>query len=81
MTKTTRKLVTLTAALSAGTVFQTGLVPNSCGQALFQIGLNTFDFCAVFNCEAGTFFDFCSPVAILVDCPNIVDTTDDGTTP
>ena len=48
--------------------------------AAFDLALNTFDFCAVLNCDSGAFFDFCAPVAILVDCPTAVDTSNGNTT-
>jgi hypothetical protein len=28
-----------------------------------------FDFCAVFNCQGGGFFNFCSPIVFFIDCP------------
>ncbi len=52
-----------------------------CGAALFQAGGNGcsdfyaraaiagFDFCSVFNCSGGSFFDLCNPVALFADCP------------
>jgi len=64
-----RKLLVL-AGLCAGTVFQ--LLPQGCPQFLLQGVVTAFDFCAVFNCEAGTFFDLCDPIALLVDCPGVI---------
>ncbi len=64
-----RKMWLLGALCAGAALFQ--LFPTSCA----QFGLNQFatalDFCSVLNCSASTFFDFCSPIATLVDCPTV----------
>jgi len=62
------RTIGLLAALSAGTIFQMGY--GGCTQLYTNVALNAVDFCAVFNCESGTFFNFCSPVPLLADCPD-----------
>jgi len=72
MSKAKRKLLVLCAVCSAGMLFQTGLtgfIPGSCEQWYFQSALTAFDFCTVFNCEGGTFFNVCEPFALFSDCP------------
>ena len=59
--------VALLAAMSVGTAFQVGT--NGCAQYYTTIALSSFDFCSVFNCSGGTFFDFCNPVPLFVNCP------------
>ena len=58
----------LLAALSVGTTLQVGT--NGCADYWSVMALDSFDFCSVFNCSGGTFFDFCNPVPLLMDCPN-----------
>ena len=65
----------LLATLSAGTLLQVGT--NGCAEFYGTMALGSFDFCSVFNCEGGTFFNFCEPFPLLVDCPNL----QAGTTP
>lgn len=71
----TRKKKLLIAFLvsGAGVVFQ--LAPNSCNSYFTAEALSSFNFCAVLNCTGGTFFNFCEPVALLMDCPNLFTTT------
>ncbi|MFN0134812.1 MAG: hypothetical protein ACKVS9_01700 [Phycisphaerae bacterium] len=62
------KLYTLAAALAGGMVFQ--LFPTGCAPTLGTLGVRSFNFCAVLNCNENTFFDLCNPAApILLDCP------------
>lgn len=58
----------LTALVSAATVFQ--LFPTSCAQLQLYQALAAFNVCSVLNCEAGTFFNFCAPNVLFLDCPN-----------
>jgi len=70
MAKIRRKLAVFTAICTAGVVFQTGgFLPAGCAQFGYETALAVFDACAVLNCTSGTFFNFCSPVQVLVDCP------------
>lgn len=69
-----RRLLGGLAVLSAATVLQTGLIPQGCGQFALQTAVGLFDACSVFNCTSGTFFNFCEPTRLLVDCP-VVTTT------
>ena len=71
MSKTKKKLLAVLAVCSAGTLFQTGLVPASCAQLYGEAILTSFDFCSVFNCTSGTFFNLCEPIPLLRDCPNL----------
>lgn len=62
-----RKFLVLAAILASGTVFQ--LFPSGCvGLGLTQAAA-AFDFCFVFNCTGGSFFNLCEPVRLFVDCP------------
>jgi hypothetical protein len=64
-----RKYWALAAVLTAGTAFQ--YLPTGCANYYTALTVSAFDFCAVFNCEGGTFFNFCEPNAFFWDCPNI----------
>ena len=63
------KWVALLAALSAGTAWQVGT--NGCYQYYGTMAASAFDFCSVFNCTGGTYFNFCTPVRMLSDCPGV----------
>jgi hypothetical protein len=63
------KLYMLLAALSVGTALQVGT--NGCAEYYVAGALGAVDLCKVFNCEGGTFFNFCTPVKLLVDCPTV----------
>lgn len=63
--RSSRWLATLVAC-TVGTVFQ--IFPTGCGNFAGQFALQAFDFCSVLNCEGSTFFNFCTPVVLLVDC-------------
>jgi len=63
-----RRLLALLTAASLGTVFQVFL-PGGCADYALATGLSAVDFCSVFNCTQGSFFNFCAPVRLLVDCP------------
>ncbi len=52
-------------ATAAGTVFAIG----GCADFFTPLALDSFDFCSVFNCSGGTFFNFCEPGTLFVDCP------------
>jgi hypothetical protein len=62
-----RKLLAAALALSAGTVFQ--YLPHGCANYGVAQALSAFDFCAVLNCQGGSFIDLCQPIALLTDCP------------
>ncbi|MCG3125977.1 MAG: hypothetical protein CHACPFDD_00805 [Phycisphaerae bacterium] len=66
MKRRTSKWLGMLAAFAAGTVCQ--IVPTGCGNFAGQFALQAFDFCSVLNCEGSTFFNFCTPVVLLVDC-------------
>jgi hypothetical protein len=51
------------------------MLPTGCAEYYTQSVLASFNFCSVFNCEGGTFFNFCEPVALFVDCPGAPTTT------
>ena len=73
MSRTTKKLIVIFALCSAGTLFQVGLVSSGCAQFYGQALLSSFDFCAVFNCTSGSYFNLCEPVPLFADCPNTTD--------
>ncbi len=62
-----RRLWAAALVCSAGLLFQA--LPGGCAQYYGQLVLNSFDFCSVFNCTGGTFFNFCQPNSIFLDCP------------
>jgi hypothetical protein len=68
-----RKFWLAAAVLAVGTAFQT--LPTGCAGYYTELGLSGFNFCSVFNCDGGTFFNLCQPVAVLVDCPTLATTT------
>jgi len=66
LTKRLRWAVWL-ALLGAGTLLQVG--NNGCASYYVTAAVSAFDFCSVFNCTGGSFFNLCQPNAIFVDCP------------
>lgn len=62
-----RKWLLVLAMCSTGLVCQ--YLGGGCKQFSAQIGLTVFDWCSVLNCDQGSFFNLCSPVQLLVDCP------------
>jgi hypothetical protein len=68
MSPAKRKLLVTVAVLGSATLFQT--TPGGCARYGAVMGLYSIDFCSIVNCEGGTFFSFCEPVPLLVDCPN-----------
>lgn len=66
MSKTKRKFLAIAAICGAGTVFQIGLVPGSCQQFYLEAAVTAFDWCSVFNCTDGTYFDLGS---LFLDSP------------
>ncbi len=62
-----RKWMVAGLALAAGTLFQ--FIPTGCNQYLAAEAVSAFNFCAVFNCTGGTYFNLCSPFPLLLDCP------------
>jgi hypothetical protein len=61
------KLWAVIAICLAGTVFQ--VLPSGCANYLTEQAMAGFNFCSVFNCTGGTFFNFCEPVRLFTDCP------------
>lgn len=68
MTRTHRKMLALALALGAGTLFQ-AYPYNGCTQYYAYFAVSALDFCSVLNCTGGSFFNFCSPTQLLIDCP------------
>ncbi len=64
----TRCLKMLAIAV-AGTAFQLLTQPTGCAQYGVLVALQTLDICSVLNCTGGSFFNFCDPAVIFVDCP------------
>lgn len=54
-------------ACGVGTVFQ--VLPGGCAEYYTNLAVTSFNFCSVFNCEGGTFFNLCEPNRVLLDCP------------
>lgn len=71
MTRARRRALAALAICAAATLLQTGLVPQGCAQFALQLGVGLFDACSVLNCTSGTFFNFCDPIRLLVDCPAV----------
>ena len=69
MTGARRKLLMLVAVCATATLFQG--FPAGCGQYFATAGITSIDFCSIFNCESSTFFNLCSPVPLLADCPTL----------
>jgi hypothetical protein len=65
MSKT--RWLAISALLAGGYVFQ--ILPSGCAQFSFQAFLTGVNFCGIFNCGQGAFFNFCDPTLLLVDCP------------
>ncbi|MGD8451660.1 MAG: hypothetical protein PVJ57_07560 [Phycisphaerae bacterium] len=61
------RMLALLAALSIGTAFSVGT--NGCAEFYTTMTVGSFDFCSVFNCEGGSYFNFCSPIRLFADCP------------
>ena len=66
MSRYKKKFLAFAATLTGGTVFQ--FLPGSCAEFGAVQVLGTLDFCAVLNCQGGSFFNFCQPIAYLIDC-------------
>jgi hypothetical protein len=71
MSRTKKKLLAIFAVCSAGTLFQTGIVPTSCVQWYGETLLTAFDPCSVFNCTGGTYFNLCEPFPLFMTCPSL----------
>ena len=50
-------------------------LPSGCRQYYANAAMSAFDWCSLFNCEGGTYFDLCNPVPLLLSCPTQVTTT------
>ena len=66
-----RKLLALLATCTLGTTFQFGFGGGGCAGFLASGAESAFDFCGVLNCAGGSYFNFCQPTALLVDCPQL----------
>lgn len=67
-----RKKLWAFAVASGAVAFQ--FLPSGCADYYTNAALNMFDFCSVFNCQGGTYFDLCDPVPLLRDCPQEAET-------
>ena len=72
MSRTRKKFLAIVAVCSAGVLFQTGLMPNSCAQYYGSAILTSLDFCSIFNCTSGSFSNLCEPIPLFMDCPNLL---------
>ena len=66
MSKTRRKMFALCSLFGGATVFQ--VLPGTCAESILYQGLSALDFCAVLNCTGGSFFNFCNPIVLFIDC-------------
>ncbi len=66
-----RKWLAIMAVCAAGALFQVGLAPTGCAQFYGQWMATSLDFCSIFNCTSGSYFNLCEPVPMLLDCPNL----------
>lgn len=57
--------------LAGATLWQFGIV-NGCQEVATSLALGSVNFCSLLNCSGGTFFNFCAPFVILIDCPGAV---------
>ncbi len=73
-----RRLAVLGVILGAGTVFQ--YLPSGCSQYFLAEGASAFNWCTVFNCTGGTYFNLCQPFQLLLDCPGVTTATNTTTT-
>lgn len=64
-----RKMWAALIVCGAGVLFQA--LPSGCAEYYSAAALGALDFCAIFNCSGGTFFDLCEPTPLFWDCPNI----------
>jgi hypothetical protein len=55
--------------MTAGALFQ--FVPGGCRDYAVQQAATAFDICSVVNCTGGSYFDFCYPTPLFMDCPNV----------
>lgn len=62
-----RRVLAALLGLSTGVVFQ---FTPACTDAFVPLGVHAFNFCSVLNCTGGSYFNLCTPVPLLVDCPN-----------
>lgn len=65
-----RKLWAAAVAFASGTVLAQGCVDYG-----FSSGVTALDVCSILNCTGGSFFDFCNPVPLFLDCPNFDEDT------
>ncbi|TWT45210.1 hypothetical protein RAS1_16320 [Phycisphaerae bacterium RAS1] len=73
MSRSRRRSSWLVWTALSGTAFQLGYSTNNgCVEFPVYFGIQSLNFCGIVNCDGGTFFDFCRPVALLLDCPNLV---------
>ncbi len=68
-----RRLLALALIAAAGTVFQ--VLPHGCTQYALAEGASAFNWCSVFNCTGGSYFNLCQPFRLLIDCPTATTTT------
>jgi hypothetical protein len=62
------------ATLLAGAlVFQA--LPSGCAEYYTNATLASFNWCSVFNCEGGAYFDLCNPFPLFFDCPQLQEAT------
>jgi hypothetical protein len=71
MSPAKRKLFAIAVVLATATALQVS--PGGCARYGAYTALTAIDFCAIFNCEGGTFFNLCEPFPLFWDCPQLAD--------
>ncbi|MEW6250651.1 MAG: hypothetical protein AB1716_08375 [Planctomycetota bacterium] len=66
------RLLVVVFALSAGTVCQ--YLPSGCTEYYTYGVASAFNWCSVFNCAGGEYFNMCRPNPLFLDCPSAVTT-------
>jgi hypothetical protein len=61
------KWIAIAATALAGSLYQT---TSGCADFALLSGVSAFNVCSVINCTGSSFFDFCQPTPLFVDCPN-----------
>lgn len=61
----------LAAVVALGTAFQAA----GCARYFAEFSVQAVDVCSVVNCTGSTFFNFCEPFILFVDCPNLLTDT------
>jgi hypothetical protein len=67
-----RKFIATVVICAAAALF--GVFPGSCAEYYATGAITAVDLCSILNCESSNFFNLCSPVPLLADCPTVTGT-------